>query len=45
MFEDKLRIKGKNGIEDQYPYQMLQPIKKAKYPDVTVEEERDSLPL
>jgi hypothetical protein len=45
MFDDKLRIKGKNGVEERIPYQMLQPIKKAKYPDITEEEEKDSLPL
>jgi hypothetical protein len=45
MFDDKLRIKGKTGIDEKIPYEMLQPIKKAKYPDITSEEEKDSLPL
>jgi hypothetical protein len=45
MFDDKLRIKGKKGVEEKIPYEMLQPIKKAKYPDITSEEENDSLPL
>ena len=45
MFDNKLRIKGKKGVEELEPYKMLQPIKKAKYPDITVEEEKDSLPL
>jgi len=45
MFDDKLSIKGKNGVEDKIPYQMLQPIKKAKYPEITEQEEVDSLPL
>lgn len=45
MFDKKLKIKTKTGIDDQYPYQMLQPIKKSKYPDITEQEEKDSLPL
>jgi hypothetical protein len=45
MFDEKLPIKGKNGVEEKIPYQMLQPIKKAKYPEITTQEETDSLPL
>jgi len=45
MFDDKLKIKGKNGVESKIPYQMLQKIKKAKYPEITEQEEKDSLPL
>ena len=45
MFDNKLSINGKSGIEEKVPYEMLQPIKKAKYPDITVQEEKDSLPL
>merc|ERR1712157_43608 len=35
MFDDKLKIKGTSGVESKVPYQMLQTIKKAKYPDIT----------
>jgi hypothetical protein len=45
MFDDKLKIKGSGGVEEKAPYEMLQPIKKAKYPDITEQEEKDSLPL
>ncbi|KAG7368448.1 hypothetical protein IV203_031191 [Nitzschia inconspicua] len=45
MFDDKLKIKEGEGVIEQIPYQMLQPIKKAKYPDITEQEEKDSLPL
>ncbi|VEU36070.1 unnamed protein product [Pseudo-nitzschia multistriata] len=45
MFDNKLTYKGKNGIESKAPYEMLQKIKKAKYPDITEQEETDSLPL
>lgn len=46
MFDNKLKIKGSDGsIEEKAPYEMLQPIKKAKYPDITDQEEVDSLPL
>jgi hypothetical protein len=45
MFDDKLKIKGKGGVEERAPYEMLQSIKKAKYPDITEQEETDSLPL
>lgn len=45
MFDDKLTIKGKNGVEKKIPYQLLQKIKKSKYPEITEQEETDSLPL
>mmetsp|Transcript_46544 Transcript_46544/g.131032 ORF Transcript_46544/g.131032 Transcript_46544/m.131032 type:complete len:621 (+) Transcript_46544:107-1969(+) len=45
MFDDTLRIKGKTGVENKVPFQLLQKIKKSKYPDITTEEEADSLPL
>ena len=46
MFLNKVRLKGKDGkVKKMYPYEMLQPIKKSKYPDISRAEERDSLPL
>merc|ERR1719410_1021369 len=46
MFVNKLSIpQGDGSNVDQIPYQMLNPIKKAKYPDITEEEEKVSLPL
>merc|ERR1719401_2040006 len=46
MFVNKLNIPGKDGNTlTQIPYEMLQPIKKAKDPDITEEEEKVSLPL
>jgi len=45
MFDDKVKIKGKKGVESKIPYELLQKIKKAKYPDITEQEEKDSLPL
>merc|ERR1712151_93544 len=45
MFDHKLSINVKGTVKDQIPYEMLQPIKKAKYPDITEEEEKVSLPL
>lgn len=46
MFEDTVKIKNKAGeVSDTLPYTMLQTIRKAKYPDVTEQEEIDSLPL
>jgi len=45
MFDDKLQIKGKEGIESKVPYEMLQKINKGKYPAITEQEEKDSLPL
>ena len=46
MFDQHVKIKGKDGkIVNKIPYQMLQPIKKSKYPKITEQEEIDSLPL
>jgi hypothetical protein len=46
MFDTKLKIQGKTGaVEEKIPYTMLQPIPKAKYPTITEQEEKDSLPL
>jgi len=45
MFNDPLKIKTKEGVEDLIPYAMLKPIQKSKYPDITEQEEKDSLPL
>jgi hypothetical protein len=45
MFDTPLGLPGKEGIEEKIPYQLLQMIKKSKYPDITEEEEADSLPL
>ena len=45
IFDDKVKIKTSDGIEEKAPYEMLQPIKKSKYPDITEQEETDSLPL
>ncbi len=45
MFDDKLKIQGKNGVEKKIPYEMLQIIKKSKYPEITDQEQLDSLPL
>mmetsp|Transcript_39706 Transcript_39706/g.114899 ORF Transcript_39706/g.114899 Transcript_39706/m.114899 type:complete len:509 (-) Transcript_39706:151-1677(-) len=45
MFDTTLRIKGSSGVESKIPYQLLQKIKKSKYPDITTQEEEDSLPL
>jgi hypothetical protein len=45
MFDTPLRLDGTNGIEEKIPYQLLQKIKKSKYPDISAEEEEDSLPL
>jgi hypothetical protein len=39
MFDSALEIKTNKGVEDRIPYQLLQPIKKAKYPEISVEEE------
>lgn len=35
MFIRPIRIKTRDGNKDAIPYSMLQPIKKAKYPDIT----------
>ena len=45
MFDNPLEIKTKKGIEINPPYKLLQPIKKSKYPDITEDEEKMSLPL
>ena len=45
MFDNALEIKTKKGVEEKIPYQMLHPIKKAKYPEISAEEEQVSLPL
>jgi hypothetical protein len=45
MFDDKVKIKEKDVVSEREPYRMLQPIKKAKYPAITEQEEKDSLPL
>jgi len=45
MFIKPLTIRKKDGDTDMIPYQMLQGIKKSKYPDITEEEEKMSLPL
>jgi len=45
MFDTPLTIQSKDDIITKPPYQLLQPIKKAKYPDITEEEEKVSLPL
>jgi len=42
MFDTKIKV---SAAEEKIPYAMLQPISKAKYPDITEEEEKDSLPL
>jgi len=46
MFLHPLKQKTSQGTDTSLiPYQMLQPIKRAKYPDITEEEEKVSLPL
>lgn len=45
MFDTPLTIQTKDGSLTEPPYKMLQPIKKSKYPDITPEEEKVSLPL
>lgn len=46
MFDNKLKVKDKEGkAVSKVPLSLLQPIKKAKYPAITEEEEADSLPL
>jgi len=47
IFDTPMKIKdGKTGVVgDRIPYDMLQSIKKSKYPDITEQEEADSLPL
>ena len=45
MFDTPLTIKAKGEVKTTRVYEMLQPIKKAKYPAITEEEETVSLPL
>lgn len=45
MFETPLQVIGKDGPLKQIPYQMLSKIPRAKYPALSEEEERLSLPL
>lgn len=45
MFHQELTIQNKGETITQHVYEMLQPIKKAKYPDITEAEEKVSLPL
>eukprot|EP00979_Chaetoceros_neogracilis_P014162 scaffold4475_cov277-Chaetoceros_neogracile.AAC.10 len=45
MFDDALTIKTRDGEMIKKPFEMLQGIKKAKYPAITEQEEADSLPL
>lgn len=46
MFDDHVKIKDKTGqAVDKIPYQLLQSIQKSKYPEITEQEEIDSLPL
>jgi hypothetical protein len=47
MFDTKLKIKdGTTGqVSEVAPYAILQPISKSKYPEITEQEEADSLPL
>uniref|UniRef100_A0A7S1QLZ8 Endonuclease/exonuclease/phosphatase domain-containing protein n=1 Tax=Alexandrium catenella TaxID=2925 RepID=A0A7S1QLZ8_ALECA len=45
MFQDKLTIKIRDGISIVRPVEMLERIKRSKYPAVTEQEERLSIPL
>jgi hypothetical protein len=45
MFDTPLTISNKGATDTMPVYKMLQPIKKAKYPDITEAEEKVSLPL
>ena len=46
MFDQKFKITTKEGkLEEKAPWEMLQKIKKSKYPAVSEQEESDSLPL
>jgi len=45
MFDTPVTIQKKDGTVTDPVYKLLQPIKKAKYPDITEEEEKASLPL
>ena len=45
MFDRELKIKKKGEVYSVPPYRLLKKIKKSKYPDITEEEEKVSLPL
>jgi hypothetical protein len=46
MFDTKLKIKDNSGVvRDLAVWQMLQKIQRSKYPEVSEQEEEDSLPL
>jgi len=45
MFDDKVGIQEGPQVVQKVPYQLLQPIKQSKYPDITEAEAADSLPL
>jgi len=45
IFDVPLNIKTKEGVQQILPQDMIGPIKKSKYPDITEEEEKVSLPL
>mmetsp|Transcript_15531 Transcript_15531/g.17906 ORF Transcript_15531/g.17906 Transcript_15531/m.17906 type:complete len:586 (+) Transcript_15531:46-1803(+) len=45
MFVKKIKVSTKMGSEEKQIYSMLKPIKKSKYPEITEQEEIDSLPL
>ncbi|KAL7478756.1 hypothetical protein ACHAW6_004512 [Cyclotella cf. meneghiniana] len=45
MFDTPLAIQNNGQTKTDPVYKLLQPIKKAKYPDITTEEEKVSLPL
>lgn len=45
MFEEPLPIATSAGVESKIPYTMLKPISKAKYPAITEDEEKISIPL
>ncbi|KAL7557830.1 hypothetical protein ACA910_009135 [Epithemia clementina (nom. ined.)] len=46
MFEKKFKVKDNEGrVEEKAPWEMLQKIKKSKYPAISEQEEKDSLPL
>ena len=45
VFEKKITIKKKETSKTIHIYQLMAPILKAKYPDITIEEEAISIPL
>jgi hypothetical protein len=47
MFDSPLKILNSKTkvVEEKAPYALLQPIKQSKYPEITLDEEEDSLPL